>query len=102
MSGVDDAVGDLLRRVVEPLVAEVRETRAELRALREALPPQLKRMDEVAMLYGYPVATQRRHIREGRLRATKIGRLVLVDVSQLRPVSTDEIADLAQRARAGR
>lgn len=66
------AIRALIREIVREAVAEV--------------VPNLLRPDEVARRYGYPLSTQRRHIREGRLRVTKIGRLTLIDVSQLRPL----------------
>jgi hypothetical protein len=69
--------------------------RGEISRLR----PFLMRPEEVARVYGYPVSSQRRHIREGRLKVTKIGRLTLIDVSQLAPVGAAEIAEMATRAR---
>jgi hypothetical protein len=98
----DADLADLVRRAVEPLAVEVREARAELRALRESLPPNLMRPEEVERRYGYPRSTQRRHVAEGRLKVTKIGRLTLIDVSQLQPLGADEIAQMAARARASR
>jgi excisionase family DNA binding protein len=99
---LDADLADLVRRAVEPLLAEQRETRAELRALREAMPPQLLRPAEVAERYGIPVSSQRRLVRSGHLKATRVGpRTVLIDVSTLRAHSNDEIAAMASRARKG-
>lgn len=82
------------------LEAKVDMVATELCRLRRADGPVLKRMSEVVREYHYPESTLRLHIKQGLIHATKRGRVVLIDVSQLAPVPDDEIAAMAARARA--
>lgn len=85
---------------MERLEAKIDELTKAIARIRRADGPALKRMSEVAKEYGYPVSTQRLHLKQGILRGTKRGRVVLIDVSQLEPVGNDEVAAMAARARA--
>ena len=85
-------VAEAVRAAVAPLVAEIA-------AMRAALPPALLRPAEVEERYGIPRSSQRRYVREGRLKKVTIGRTVLIDVSRLQPSSDDEIAAMAVEAR---
>lgn len=70
-----------------------------LQIVRAAIGPQLKRPAQVFEEFGIPESTQRHLRRKGLLKATKVGRTVLIDVSELRPYSPEEIAVLAAEAR---
>jgi hypothetical protein len=93
---------DLAKLVIiaERTEAEVKALRAEVNRIRRADGPVLKRQFEVVRDYKYKESTLRLHIKQGLVRATKRGRVVLIDVSQFAPVGDDQIAALAAKARA--
>lgn len=106
MNAVDDAIragaaagaeAGFLAALRNPTTREIL---AEIiRAEVAKVVPSLMRPEEVFRRYGIPLSTQRQMRREGHLRATKVGRVVLIDVSQLRPVGADEITAMAAEAR---
>lgn len=107
--GIEEALrASLAEAVAAGVLKALREPEARellmgmVRAAVAEVVPQLKRPDQVAREYGIPESTQRYMRRTGRLKATKIGRTVLIDVSQFRPYSAGEIATLAAEARAVR
>lgn len=83
----------------ESLTREVASLRAEVSALRGALPPALLPIPDAAAALGVSVSTLRRRIRLGEVPVTHIGRSVRVDVSALRPSSHAEVVRLADAAR---
>ncbi len=72
---------------------------AEVRALRQALPPRLGTLREAADLLGVSYATVRRRVRDGSLPVRRVGRALRVDLGALRPVSEEGVARTARQAR---
>ncbi len=102
MSGsIEEAILAAVRAVVAPLAEELRQTRAAVEALREALPPALLDVHAAAEQLGVSESTIRRQIREGVLPVRRVGRSVRVDVSAMKPISEEHVAALAREARRG-
>jgi excisionase family DNA binding protein len=99
---LDQALAAAVRAAIAPLEAKIEALTREVASLRATLPPALLRPSEVAERYGIPRSTQRRYVRQGRLRKVTIGRTVLIDVSRLQPLSAEEIAQMAAQTRNGR
>lgn len=74
-----------LPSAVASVADEIRALRDEVESVRRALPPALVGVAEAARATGLSVPTIRRQIRAGRLRATRLGRRVLVDLHDLAP-----------------
>ena len=92
---------DLPARLVA-LEAEVRGLREEVVHLRSSAPPLLVAPAEAAARLGVSLSTLRRRIRSGEVPVTRIGRLVRVDLSALRPADQAEVARLVGAARRPR
>lgn len=101
MSTIEETIGASMAAHVTPLLAELRGLRAEVEALRRALPPQLVSMPEAAKRLGVSLATVRRRVRDRSLPSRRIGRSVRVDLSEVRAMPEAEVVRLAQRARTG-
>ena len=67
-----------------PVLAELRELRAELAALRASQSPRLVSPSEAAKLLGISIATCRRRIADQTLPSRHLGRRVLVDLANVR------------------
>ena len=109
MSGLDaaEAVGRSLAamaedpRALDALRAEVVSLRAEVAALRGALPPALLSPEQAAQHLGLSCSTIRRRIKDGSLPCRRVGRRILVDLGALRPAPEAEVVRLAHEARRG-
>nr|WP_274622823.1 helix-turn-helix domain-containing protein [Myxococcus fulvus] len=87
---------------MSPLLAEVRQLRAEVDRLRRALPAQLVSAREAARVTGVNEATIRRRVRDGSLPARRVGKRLLVDLASLSHAPTaDDVADVVARLRRG-
>jgi excisionase family DNA binding protein len=82
-----------------PVLAELREMRAELVALRESSPPQLLTAAQAAQRLGISVASVWRRLKSGELRSRKIGRSVRISCEDLRPVDPSTVSAAAREAR---
>lgn len=98
---IEETIAASLAAHVTPVLAELREVRAELEALRRALPPQLVSMADAAKHLGLSLATVRRRVRDGTLPSRRIGRNVRVDLSAAHPMTETEVVQLSKRARTG-
>jgi excisionase family DNA binding protein len=65
-------------------------TRADLAAIRAALPPALLTLPEAAQAFKVSVQTMRRWVKAGAVPTVKVGKTVRVDVSRLH--GTDDLA----------
>ena len=70
-----------------PVLAELRELRAEMAALRASQSPRLVSPIEAAKLLGISIATCRRRIADQTLPSRHIGRRVLVDLATMATTS---------------
>jgi hypothetical protein len=96
---VEDAIAEAVAaKVVEPLKAEVRSLRDLVDQLRRALPTPTGTIEDAARAWGLSVSSVRRGIARGDIAARRVGRRVLVDLSQ-RPLTADEVAAEARAAR---
>jgi excisionase family DNA binding protein len=84
---------DELREALAPILAK-------LEALAVASPPALVDVEVAAERLGLSPATVRRQCAAGELPCRRIGRAWRVDLAGLRPATTDQVADLARKARA--
>lgn len=84
---------------IDAVLAELREVRAELAAVREALPSRWLNLGEAAELLGVDARTVSAMAKRGELVTRRAGRRVLVAASSLRPVDAAAIAALAAEAR---
>ncbi len=99
---LDAALAEVVADAVAPVVAELRELRATVDALRAASPSRLVTVADLVRLgYGSP-ATVRRRIADGTIPCIRHGRSVRVDLASLRPIDRATVAALAEAARAGR
>ena len=73
-----------------PVLAELRELRAEMAALRASQAPKLVSPAEAAKALGISIATCRRRIADQTLPARHVGRRVVVDLSNARPAMARE------------
>ncbi|MBI3072808.1 MAG: excisionase family DNA-binding protein [Deltaproteobacteria bacterium] len=81
--------------------AALRRLEQNVGALAERLPPPYKSPAEAAIQLGCSVPTIRRRIKDGTLRAVRIGRSWRVDTTSLVPPSEEQITALAFTARTG-
>lgn len=96
----DEALEAAVRRAVEPLAVEVRQARAELAALRAALPPPTASVEEAARRAGRSTRWVRDRIKDGSVSAKRAGRCWLVDLASLRPTDDETVARLAREAQS--
>lgn len=85
---------------VAPLRSELARVSAELAAVKRSIPPQLAPLKDAAKRMGVSVKTARRRVKSGDWPSRKDGRIILVDLSALRPIGEEEVAQLATRLRA--
>jgi hypothetical protein len=98
---LEETLAALFDAKVAPILAELQHVNAELAALRRALPPQLVSLKEAARLMGnISLKTASRRVHSGEWPSRKDGRKVLVDVSALRPMTNEEVAQTARKLRA--
>lgn len=71
------------------LLARIGELQDQLAELQRQLPPVMKRRDEAAKWLGVSERTVDRMIDEGLLPTVRVGRVVLCDVTKLRPADTE-------------
>jgi hypothetical protein len=96
---LDAALAEVVADAVAPVVAELRELRATVDALRAASPSRLVTVAELVRLgYGSP-STVRRRIADGTIPCIRHGRSVRVDLASLRPTDPAAVATLAAEAR---
>jgi hypothetical protein len=96
---LDTALAEVMGAAMAPVVAELRELRATVDALRAASPPKLVTVGEMVRLgFGSP-ATVRRRIVDGTYPAIRHGRSVRIDLASLRPADPAVVAALAMEAR---
>lgn len=74
---------------VAPVLEQQRVLSAEIKALREALPPALGSKSDAARVMGVSVRTVDRMIVSGELAATHKGRRVLIDLTTLHPFAEE-------------
>ena len=82
-----------------PVLAELRQVRAELAEVKASLPPQFGDRKRAAEILGVDPQTVDAEIKRGNIRARKVGRRVIVDLSSLRPVDRATVAMLAAESR---
>jgi excisionase family DNA binding protein len=99
---LDATLAEVVGAAVAPVVAELRELRATVEALRAASPPTLVTVGEACRLTGLSPATVRRRVADGTMPSRRIGRSVRVDLASLRPTDPATVTALAAEARAGR
>ncbi len=88
-----------VRDELAELRGEVRALAAQVEHLRRALPAQLVSMREAADRLGLSLSTVRRMAKHGDLPCRRMGRSVRVDLAVLHPMTDDEVAQAAARAR---
>jgi excisionase family DNA binding protein len=98
---IEDVIHDAVKAAVAPMQTQVERLAAEVAALRRAQAPRLATVEEVAEQLGLSVSTVRRHVKDGSIPSRRIGRSIRVDVTALRPLSTEEVASDAWRLRHG-
>jgi predicted DNA-binding transcriptional regulator AlpA len=96
---IDAALSAVVADAVAPIVAELRELRAKVDALRAASPPMLMSVQEYCRRGGISPATAWRRIASKELPVQRIGRSVRVDMTALRPTDPATVAALAMEAR---
>ena len=96
MSGIDAALAAVVTEAVAPVLAELRDLRATVEALR---PPRYGTIADAARILACSDQTVRARIADRRIVATQIGRAWRVDLSSLRPTDPERIAELAREAR---
>jgi excisionase family DNA binding protein len=99
MSTLEDAIGTALTAGIAPLAAELRKLRAEVVALRRALPPQFASVEDAAERLGVSLSTARRRVRVGEWPTRRDGRRVLVDLSALHGMTEDDLANQVHEIR---
>lgn len=107
MAGNPDALGAAFGALAS-VPTEVAELRAlvtglgaQLARIEERLPPTLVSLDDAAKALSVSRSTCKRLIASGELPSIRVGRLVRVDLSAMRPLSREKIAELAAAARGG-
>jgi excisionase family DNA binding protein len=101
---LEAALVAVLRKVVRDaladLRAEVRNLAAQVEHLRRSLPAQLVSVQEAAEHLHLSLSTVRRMVKRGDLPSRRLGRSVRVDLAALHPMTDEEAARAAARARA--
>jgi excisionase family DNA binding protein len=92
---LEDTIETAVTRAVSQQVTRaVEELRAEIVALRRALPPQFGSVADAAKVLGCCNRTVWRQIRAGKLPSRKVGRKTVVDLVALHAVTvTDDDTD---------
>jgi excisionase family DNA binding protein len=92
---VEAAITDAVTVAVAPVLAELRELRAAIEALRAASPPKLVTVTEACRITGLSPATMRRRIADHSIASVRVGsRAIRVDVGSLKPVDPAVVAAL--------
>jgi excisionase family DNA binding protein len=97
---LDDALGAALDARLAPLRQEVRELKALVEQVRRALPPSLVSLKQAAEHLGISISTARRAAGAGQLPARRVGRRLMVDLMDLRPLSNEKVTATAHCIRA--
>jgi len=95
---VDEEVTSRTGRLVLALQDQVGSLTDAVRSLQRSLPAPLVSVQDAAARLGVSVNTVRRRVKSGDIPSTRIGKVVRVDLTNLRPLSDDEIRVMAQRA----
>ncbi len=96
---IEDTIREAISAEVAPLRQTIDQLKAEVVQLHRALPAQLVSLHEASKLLGLSLSTVRRRVRDGTLPTRKVGRAIRLDVSALRPLSNEEVAEQAWRLR---
>ena len=89
---LEDTIETAVTRAVSQQVTRaVEELRAEIVALRRALPPQFGSVADAARALGCCDRTVWRQIRAGKLPSRKVGRKTVVDLAALHVVTDEDI-----------
>jgi hypothetical protein len=96
----DETLGALLDAHLAPVRLEIARLTAQVTELRRTLPPMLVPLKEAARRMGVSYATARRRVDASEWPVRRDGGRILVDLGALRPMSAEEVALLARRARA--
>jgi len=83
LSTIEEAIAATLEAKLLPLQAELHRLTEEVERLRHALPPPLVSMREAARTLDVSLSTIRRRVRDGSLRAVRIGNMLRVDLGAL-------------------
>ncbi len=94
-------LGALISARIAPLRSALQDFAHVLEGLRRALPAQLVPLKEAARRMGVSEKTARRRVSAGEWPARRDGRRVLVDLSELRPMTDEDVARAARAARDG-
>lgn len=97
---LEESITDAVAAAVAPLRAQIERMTDELRAVREAMPLQLVPLKEAARRMSVSEKTAGRRFAKGEWPGRREGRKILIDLSQLRPLSDEEVARKAFRLRA--
>ena len=97
----DETLCALLEAQLAPVRADLHRLAAEVLELRRSLPPMLVPLREAARRMGVSYATARRRVDAREWPARRDGHRILVDLGALRPMSDEEVEQMARRARAG-
>ncbi|SRR5712692_8543444 len=95
----EETLSMLLEAKLAPLRTDLRAVAKAIESMQRTLPPVLVPVREAAQMLGVSEGTVRRHIRDHRLPVRRIGRSVRVDMSALRPLTDEEVAEQAYLAR---
>jgi|GEM_PF-1649604 len=96
---LEETLSTLLEAKLAPLRADLRALGHAIESMQRTLPPVLVPVREAAQMLGVSEATVRRQIRDHHLPVRRIGRSVRVDMSALRPLTDEEVAEQAYSAR---
>lgn len=83
VSTIEDAIAAALEAKLAPLRTEIHRLAEGLERLRHALPPPLVSMREAARTLDVSLSTIRRRVRDGSLRAVRVGNMLRVDLGAL-------------------
>ncbi len=95
---LEETIAAILDQRLAPLRVDLQRVAGALEALRSALPPALVPLKEAAKRMHVSEKTARRRVRAGEWPARRDGKLVLVDLAALRPLTEEEVFSAARRA----
>lgn len=99
MATLEETLGILLDARLAPLRSDLERVTSELAAVRRAMPPLFVALKEAARRMNVSEKTARRRVKSGEWPARRDGRKILVDLSALRPMDDEEVAQAALRLR---
>jgi excisionase family DNA binding protein len=86
--------------LVVGLQEQVQTLTMAVHALAKRIPARLVSVHEAAEALGVSCATIRRKVKAGEIPCRRIGKAVRIDISKLRAMDSDEVQELARRARS--